>query len=58
MIDGKYNDAHPLAFTTGGIGPNPNILTHGEAMAAVDKVHLKIKIKQEINFKNKILITR
>ena len=48
MIDGQYNDTHPLAFATCGLGPNPNILSHGEAMAAVDKVHLnknkKIKI--------------
>ena len=37
MMDGGYNDAHPLAFAAAGLGPNPNILSHGEAMPAVDK---------------------
>ena len=38
ILDGdQLNELHPLAFVAGGLGPNPNILSHGEAMAAVDK---------------------
>ena len=37
IMDGEHNDIHHLAFAAGGLGPNPNILSHGEAMATIYK---------------------
>ena len=48
MVDGEYNDTHPLAFAAGGLGPNPNILNHSEAMAAVDKVNFEESMTEEM----------
>ena len=49
MLDGEQiNDLHPLAFAAGGLGPNPNILNHGEAMAAVDKESFEDSMDEEI----------
>lgn len=31
------NEVYPLAFVAGGLGPNPSILSHGEAIADVVK---------------------
>ena len=44
-IDEECNNKHPLAFMTKGLGTNPNILSHGESMAVIDKVNFKNKIK-------------
>ena len=39
MLDGdQMNEIQPLAFVAGGLGSNPNILSHGEAMEAVEKI--------------------
>ena len=38
MINGKNNDRHPLAFVAQGLGPSPDILSHRESMAALNKL--------------------
>mgnify|MGYP001256284380 CR=1 FL=1 len=48
IMDGEHNDTHPLAFAAGGLGPNPNILSHGEAMAVVDKENSEESMSEEM----------
>ena len=47
MLDGECNDTHPLAFMAGG-QVNPNILSHGEAMAAFDKEQFQTSMDEEM----------
>ena len=37
ILDGECNDTYLLAYMAEGQGPNPNILSHGETMAAQAK---------------------
>ena len=49
MLDGdQMNDVHPMAFVASGNGPNPNILSHGEAMAAVDEDKFDESMNEEM----------
>ena len=49
MLDGdQLNGLHPLAFAARGLGPNPNILSHGEAMEAVDKEAFEESMNEEL----------
>ena len=49
MLDGdQMNEVHPMAFVASGHGPNPNILSHGEAMAAVDKDKFDESMNEEM----------
>ena len=49
MLEGdQMNDVHPLVFAASGQGPNPNILNHGEAMAAVDKDKFDESMNEEM----------
>ena len=52
----ECNDTHPLAFTAGGLGTNPVILSHDEAMAVVDKVNFEESMNEEMEkcFDNEI----
>jgi len=47
MLDGESNNTHPLAFMAGG-EVNPNILSHGDAMAAVDKEQFQTSMDEEM----------
>ena len=49
MLDGdQINKLYPLAFAAGGLGPNSNILSHSEAMAAVDKDSVEDSMNEEM----------
>ena len=47
-VDGEINDIHPFAFFAGGLGPNSNILSYGEAMSIGDTYLFEESMEEEI----------
>ena len=47
-LDGECNDIHPLDFAAVGLGANPNILNHGEAMTVVNKINFEESMNEEM----------
>ena len=56
LTGGQCNDVHPLVYTAGSQGENPNMLSHGQAMKAVDREKFKMHMTEELDnmYENKI----
>ena len=48
LYGNQLNNLHPLAFAAGGLGFNPNILSYGRSIAAVDKEAFEESMNEEM----------
>ena len=54
LTGNQCNDVHPLAYAAGSQGANPNILSHDQAMKAVDKDKFELSMVEELDYFFKI----